>query len=203
MVPTDLKTIAEFSEANEGRIVLNYLASEGIRAWLSNETIVTNDWLLGNAIGNVRLQVADVDVEAALKLLDAKSEIEESELSEIALQEDREKPAGPLFDMFYPEGYELHPSESEEKSPNANEADEQHAPNPREVMVDRAFRASLLFTAICFLSPFLTLMLIDIYTSRESLSQRHRRRLIWATLLHIPATLLFLFFIRITFLSGN
>jgi hypothetical protein len=195
--PKDLKTIAEFPEANQARIVSNYLASEGIRAWLSNETIVTNDWLIGNAIGNVRLQVADVDVEQALKLIEEKPQIGLHELSKIALNEDREEPSGPLFDFIYPEGHESCHTESESESDLYQPVEAELALNPREVMVDRAFRASFIFIAVFILSPFLTWMLIDIYTSKDPLSQRHRRRLFWATLLHIPAMVVFILFLRL------
>jgi hypothetical protein len=198
METKDLITIAEFREANQARILLNYLASEGIRGWLSNETIVTNDWLLGNAVGNVRLQVANVDVEEALRLLEDKPPIDADELSEIALNAETEKPSGPLFDFIYPDGYEESLDQSETDL-DFDEADETKQDlTHKEILVDRAFRASILFLAFSFLSPILTWMLIDIYSSREVISPRHQRRLFWATLLHIPGMILFLFVLRLT-----
>lgn len=193
----DLVTIGEFREANQARIVLNYLASEGIRGWLSNETIVTNDWLLGNAVGNVRLQVADVDAETAMRLLDEKPTMGLGDLSEMALNEAREKPSGPLFDFIYPNGYEESPENSETDAA-FDEADETKQDlNAKEFLVDRAFRASILFLVFSFLSPILTWILIDIHSNHEAIGPRHQRRLFWATLLHIPGMLLFLLVLRL------
>ncbi len=198
MDKNDLVTIGEFREANQARIVLNYLASEGIRGWLSNETIVTNDWLLGNAVGNVRLQVADVDAAAAMRLLEEKPTMGLGELSKIALNEARENPSGPLFDFVYPDGYEKSPENSETDAGFDDEDETKQALNAKESLVDRAFRASILFLVFSFLSPILTWMLIDIYSNHESIGPRHQRRLFWATLLHIPGMLLFLLMLRLS-----
>ncbi len=165
---------------------------------MSNETIVTNDWLLGNAVGNVRLQVADVDVETAMRFLDEKPTIGLGDLSELAMNEARENPSGPLFDFVYPDGNEESPENSETNAGFDDVDETKQDLNAKEFLVDRAFRASILFLVFSFLSPILTWMLIDIYSNPEAIGPRHQRRLFWATLLHIPGMLLFLLVLRLS-----
>ena len=61
-----LKTFRYLPEAEAHRM---FLESEGLRAFLADAEIVNMDWLLGNAIGNVKLQVPESEAKKALELL--------------------------------------------------------------------------------------------------------------------------------------
>lgn len=66
-----MTTIATFSKPEEAHLLRMRLGSEGIEAFIQDENLVQMDWLLSNAVGGVRLQVADEDAEAALELIQA------------------------------------------------------------------------------------------------------------------------------------
>ena len=63
-------TIARFDNIMEASIARARLDAEGIAAFLADEHTVSMNWLLSNAIGGVRLQVADEDAAHALTVLE-------------------------------------------------------------------------------------------------------------------------------------
>lgn len=64
-----MKTIATFSKAEEAHLLRMRLEAGGIPAYLLDENIVQVNWLYSNAIGGVRVQVAEEDVAKALELM--------------------------------------------------------------------------------------------------------------------------------------
>jgi hypothetical protein len=64
-----VRTIATFSKVDDAHLLRMRLEAGGIEAFLQDENVVQWDWLLSNAIGGVRVQVADANAEAALELL--------------------------------------------------------------------------------------------------------------------------------------
>lgn len=66
-----MTTIATFNKPEEAHLLRMRLEAGGIAAFLLDENLVQIDWLLANAIGGVRVQVADEDVAAAHELLAA------------------------------------------------------------------------------------------------------------------------------------
>ena len=60
-----LVTVTSFGNVVEAEIARNALEAAGVRAFLEGEATVGNMWHLGNALGGVKLQVADADVPAA------------------------------------------------------------------------------------------------------------------------------------------
>lgn len=66
-----MKTIATCSKAEEAHLVRGRLEAAGIRAFIQDENLAQMDWLYSNAIGGVRVQVAEEDFEAAQVLLSA------------------------------------------------------------------------------------------------------------------------------------
>jgi hypothetical protein len=64
-----VRTIGTFSKVEDAHLLRMRLEAGGIEAFLQDENIVQMDWMLSNAYGGVRVQVADADVEAALDLL--------------------------------------------------------------------------------------------------------------------------------------
>lgn len=64
-----LVTIATYRFANEAELAKMHLEDAGITAFLADVEVVNMDWLLGNAIGNIKLQVAQAQAEPAAALL--------------------------------------------------------------------------------------------------------------------------------------
>ena len=67
-------TIETFSKPEEAHLLRMRLEEAGIPAFVQDEYIVQMDWLYSNAIGGVRVQIADEDVAAAREFLVADRE---------------------------------------------------------------------------------------------------------------------------------
>lgn len=61
-----IDTYVNYIDAN---IMLGRLESEGINCWLRDENTVTIDPILTNAVGGIKLMVAEADAERAIELL--------------------------------------------------------------------------------------------------------------------------------------
>jgi hypothetical protein len=68
-IPTDLITVGKFYEVNSAELAVMQLNEEGIEAYIADATIVSMDWLLANAIGWVKVQVATADAERARAII--------------------------------------------------------------------------------------------------------------------------------------
>ncbi len=68
-MPEELITIANFSHAIEAHLSKMRLESEGIECFIADEFTVAANWLFSNAIGGVKLNVKESDVEGALEVL--------------------------------------------------------------------------------------------------------------------------------------
>ena len=66
-----MKTLATFSAPIEAHMLISRLEGNGIPAFLRDEHMVTLDWLASNAIGGVKVDVADEDYDRALELIAA------------------------------------------------------------------------------------------------------------------------------------
>jgi hypothetical protein len=60
-----VQTIATFSKPEDAHLLRMRLNAGGIEAFVQDENMVQMDWLLSNAVGGVRVQVADEDADAA------------------------------------------------------------------------------------------------------------------------------------------
>ena len=65
-----LVTIEQYQFLPEAESVRMHMESEGIEAFLADAETVSTDWALGNAIGYIKLQVREPQVEAARTILD-------------------------------------------------------------------------------------------------------------------------------------
>jgi rubredoxin len=68
-----VKTIATFSKPEEAHLFRTRLEAAGIPAYVQDEHFIQMDWLYSNAIGGVRVQIADEDLAAAREFLAADS----------------------------------------------------------------------------------------------------------------------------------
>lgn len=66
-----MTTIATFNKPEDAHLLRMRLEAGGIPAFIQDENIVQINWLVANAVGGVRVQVADEDVAAARELLAA------------------------------------------------------------------------------------------------------------------------------------
>ena len=62
-------TVATFSKPEEAHLLRMRLEAGGVTAFVQDEYMVQMDWLYSNAIGGVRIQIAEEDVEAAKEIL--------------------------------------------------------------------------------------------------------------------------------------
>ena len=64
-----MKTIATFTKPEDAHLLRMRLEACGIPAYLQDENMIQTDLLYSNALGGVRLQVSDEDLEAARVVL--------------------------------------------------------------------------------------------------------------------------------------
>jgi hypothetical protein len=73
----ELVTIANYWDGNEAQLARMHLESFDVRSFIAGEAMSSMFWQYNNAIGGVRLQVAQHDAERARKILSAAIEIED------------------------------------------------------------------------------------------------------------------------------
>jgi hypothetical protein len=93
----NLVTIATFDLPPKARLAQNILEKAGIKAVVTDETVVAMDWLLGNAVGWVKVQVLEEDAERAVTALEESLGGGEDALEEEALAAEAE--AAPREDV--------------------------------------------------------------------------------------------------------
>jgi hypothetical protein len=64
-----MTTVATFTKAEDAHLLRMRLEAYGIEAFLWDENMIQMDWLYSNAIGGVKVQVADEDVPAVREML--------------------------------------------------------------------------------------------------------------------------------------
>ncbi len=96
-----LVTIASFRFLAEAEAARMHLEGAGVPAFLSDKEVVNIDWLLGNAIGYIKLQVPESQAEAAQAILEPVEEDWEPSPEEYshpdddaATEEENTSPAG-------------------------------------------------------------------------------------------------------------
>lgn len=65
----DLVTLVTYRFAPQAEAAKWALEQEGIRVFLADLNLVATDWMLANAVGNIKLQVPRSQAEAALDVL--------------------------------------------------------------------------------------------------------------------------------------
>lgn len=65
-----LVTVATFDQPAKARLAQNALTAAGIKATVADETTVAMDWLLGAAVGWVKVQVLEEDSDRAVTVLE-------------------------------------------------------------------------------------------------------------------------------------
>ena len=70
-MPDAVVTLRRYYTLDEACIARGFLESEGVRACVQDENLVRMFWLYTNAIGGLRLQVGQKDLERASAILEA------------------------------------------------------------------------------------------------------------------------------------
>lgn len=70
IMPSDFVTIATFATLPEAEAARLRIETDGIPAMVVDAEIVNMDWLLGNAVGYIKLQVPSSQAVAAMAVLD-------------------------------------------------------------------------------------------------------------------------------------
>ena len=68
---SEVVTIATFRFVAEADLVRAAIEQAGIEVFMVDDNLVAMDWLLANAIGDIKLQVAPEDAESALQIVDS------------------------------------------------------------------------------------------------------------------------------------
>jgi hypothetical protein len=199
----NLVVVGTFYEPMQARMALLRLEAEGIHAVLENETLLQQAWLLGQAVGHVKLLVAESEAERACQILEQEPAVDASELDRVAKESSPETGSKTLFRSFYPEEDEVVDEEeqhdelsSAQDREGLEEVEQEAEPNAKEQLVDRALRGSVI-TFFCFPLAFLvTYALFRILMLEEPLRPKYRKKLIWACILHAPILLLLLTLVR-------
>ena len=169
----DLVTVATFTDPVEANLAKNRLEASGVRASLANEETVDMDWLLGNALGWIRLEVGDQDADAARAVLNDEDELEASSAK------------GPEdFSSAIGEGEPIPEPDPEDGDDDDAADDFDRIPTVRERNAERAFRGAVL--GILFFPIQLYVLYLfgqNLRPSEESIGHRQRTKAIIAAVL--------------------
>jgi Putative prokaryotic signal transducing protein len=90
-IPDHLVTIASCSLPAEALAIRLKLEDAGIPVFLADEYTVVMDWLLSNAIGGIKVQVAEHDVRKASELLNLDMPDDETDEEDASEQDETEQ----------------------------------------------------------------------------------------------------------------
>src|SRR5437868_2798448 len=65
----EMVALTSYRVAPKAELAKSCLEAEGIRAFIDNLAVVTNDWFLGNAVGYIKLSVPRSQAERAAAIL--------------------------------------------------------------------------------------------------------------------------------------
>jgi len=69
-----MPVIASYTKMEDAHLAVSKLEGSGVRAWLRDEATANIYWLYSNAIGGVKVEVAEEDYERAREILDLPKE---------------------------------------------------------------------------------------------------------------------------------
>lgn len=182
-----LITVETYNNAMQASLARNYLEAAGVRCVLADEVAVTSGFSgLTNAIGGIKLQVGEEDLERACDLLDAVDNQHRAE----------PKPETSVVAEAESAGDNV----SVEPKPGVADEDEDEPPlNAREDNAERAYRAVLVGCMILPLQLYASWVLLDVWQSDLPIRPAVQRKLNWAIGLHLPMVFIALFVIYFIF----
>jgi hypothetical protein len=78
-----VKTLASFSQPMGAYLLRARLESNGIAAFVRDENMIALDWFYSNAVGGVKIDVADEDYDRALQVLEESGPETPADVSEV------------------------------------------------------------------------------------------------------------------------
>jgi hypothetical protein len=157
-------TVATFDNEVDAAMARNYLESGGVRAFLLDDTTVSMDWALSNAVGGIKLQVKASDLGRAEFLL---GQLPDN------VKENCE-PAPSLATAFAtPETVE---QLNEEDGPE----------NPKDLAVDRLFQVSVFGLLFCPLQVYALWLLLTLPTIEGPMSANRQWKVWVSVVLSVP-----------------
>tara|TARA_R110002167_G_scaffold365808_1_gene591488 strand:- start:138 stop:719 length:582 start_codon:yes stop_codon:yes gene_type:complete len=162
-VSHELITVATLSSPVEASLVQNQLEAAGIRSFMSDEAAVGMAWYLGNAIGGVKVQVAESDAPRAFDVVNDHEPVTITEAdwrNTARLDGEAEE-----FDSQWEED-EAAEEESAAKTPDSD----------LNEIVDRAWKMAVYGIMLFPLQLYSLLLLIKIAFRGEHLSVEQRRK---------------------------
>ena len=173
----ELVTLATFGTPIEASLVQNQLEAEGIRVFLADDAVVGMAWHLGGAVGGVKIQVADRDIQRALAVLESS---------------DRTPIAEDAWRTYDTDG-----------SSDSDDDDVDHQPPDAltDERVARAYRAAGLGWIIWPLQFYSLWLLMDVVIDGAPMSDANRRRMLTTLVLDLPVIVLFVVLLWVT-ISG-
>jgi hypothetical protein len=197
-----LVTIATFDNPAKARLAQNALEGAGIKAAVADEAIVQMDWLLGGAVGWVKVQVMEADAERAVAVLEeAFGSDEPVDAATLAAEAEA---AGMGLESELPQGPPAAFTPTDPLSAPAPPDEEERPPSERDEYARRFFFAavfSLVFWPLWFYAVYLFL---NAAFGEGAISSRAKRKLLFGgvILVFCSATAYFLFAILLAISRG-
>lgn len=172
-----LITVEAYQNAMQAHLAKNHLEAAGIHSVLPDEHSVSNLWHLSGAIGGIKLQVAESDLERAEAVLDA-------------LENHRSDAASVSVDVDADDDDAEDEPKPEQKPPDKEDAeDEESKLNPREQNAERAYPAALIGMVFPPLQFYATWLLLSVWQEDTPLRPAVQRQPKWAILFNLPLVL--------------
>jgi hypothetical protein len=163
----NLVTIARFIDPVEASLAKNCLEDAGFQAFLADFETVSIDWQIASAIGAIKLQVFDTDVEAARSVLRDQLEGANGDESE------------PIDEAIDPDSVAGVPDDDDSD-------DLEPEPNAREKAAERALKGAVLGLLFWPLQAYVSYLLMTVYFSSQTLAGRSRRHALIAAVINLP-----------------
>jgi hypothetical protein len=170
-----LVAVAAFGTPVEANLAKNRLEAGGVQGFLSDEETVGTAWHLTNAVGGIKLQVRQQDVEQARAVLAQRTQADGPDESDPA-RGPEEWPA--------PDAGRVEVDEDEPVLTN------------REQNADRALRGAILGLLLFPLQLYGFWLLLKVFVSDEHLGPSKRRNALVAAVINLPLTGLILLLLR-------
>jgi hypothetical protein len=177
----DLVTVARFVNPIEARLAKNCLEEAGFEAFLADAETVSVAWQLSNALGGIKLQVAEPKAAQARIVLQMQLDGSAGDRGEL-IREAIGSRAVPGEG-----GEELPPEDDESDAPEVE-------PTGREKDAERAFRGAVFGMLFIPLQFYVSYLLLRVLFSMETLAGRSRGRAFVAATINMIYMLILLGF---------
>ncbi|QJW96488.1 putative signal transducing protein [Frigoriglobus tundricola] len=188
-----LVTIATFDQAAKARLAQNALEAAGIKAAVADETIVQMDWLLGDAVGWVKVQVMDEDADRAVAVLEEALGAEDEPVDQEALAAEAEG-AGAEADVEPKPPLAPRPAAP---VPSSTDAEVEPPLSERDQYARRLFLAAMFGLVIPLLWFYAVYLFLNAAFGPGPLSARGRNKLLLGGFLLIIGSFMALYLIRL------